>query len=196
MMVSGIYYILRTGQPWRDLPTEFGSWASVYTRFRRWSRSGLRSQMLTLLTAEACGMMRSVDCTHIKVHQDASNAAGGAGAQAIGKTKGGSNTKLAVIVDGLGRAVGLNLVAGNRHDLRAVEPLMEQFSGCMAIADRGFDAKSFRGKLLRCDATSAKLAAETLYTDAALTGRQHRWCNAPRTRGRSERLATRPQAWV
>jgi len=153
MMVSGIYFILRTGQPWRDLPTAFGPWSSVYTRFRRWSRSGLWSQMLTLLTAEACGMMRSVDCTHIKVHQDASNAAGGAGAQAIGKTKGGSNTKLAVIVDGLGRAVGLNLVAGNRHDLRAVEPLMDQFSGFMAIADRGFDAKAFREKLISCDAT-------------------------------------------
>jgi hypothetical protein len=84
--------------------------------------------MLTLLTAEACGMMRSVDCAHIKVHQDASNAAGGAGAQAIGKTKGGSNTKLAVIVDGLGRAVGLNLVAGNRHDLR--RPARDLISGC------------------------------------------------------------------
>ncbi len=47
-----------------------------------------------------------MDCTHIKVHQDASNAAGGPEAQAFGKTKGGSNTKLAVIVDGLGRASG------------------------------------------------------------------------------------------
>ena len=152
-MVSGIYFILRTGQPWRDLPKEFGSWSSVYTRFRRWSRSGLWSQMLALLTADACGAIRSVDCTHIKVHQDASNAAGGATAQAVGKTKGSSNTKLAVIVDGLGRAVGLNLVPGNRHDLKAVEFLMNKFAGCFVLADRGFDAKAFREKLLGLGAT-------------------------------------------
>ena len=153
IMVSGIYFILRTGQPWRDLPKEFGPWSSVYTRFRRWSRSGLWSQVLALLTADACGEIRSVDCTHIKVHQDASNAAGGVEAQAIGKTKGGSNTKLAVIVDGLGRAVGLNLVPGNRHDLKAVELLMDKFAGCFVLADRGFDAKAFREKLLSLGAT-------------------------------------------
>jgi transposase len=146
--VGGIYYILRTGVPWRDLPGEFGPWSSVYTRFRRWCRSGIWSQILTLLTADACGKMRSVDCTHIKVHQDASNAAGGAGAQAIGKTKGGSNTKLAVVVDGLGRGVGLNLVAGNRNDLKAVDPLIHHLADCCVMADRAFDAASFREQLL------------------------------------------------
>ena len=109
--------------------------------------------MLALLTADACGAIRSVDCTHIKVHQDASNAVGAAKSQAIGKTKGGSNTKLAVIVDGLGGAVGLNLVPGNRHDLKAVELLMDKFAGCFVLADRGFHAKAFREKLLGLGAT-------------------------------------------
>lgn len=152
-MVSGIYFVLRTGIPWRDLPKEFGPWSSVYTRFRRWSHSDRWSQMLDLLTRAACSKVRSIDCTHIKVHQDASNAEGGASAQAIGQTKGGSNTKLAAVVDGLGRAVGLNLVAGNRHDLRAVDPLRERLAGCWVVADRGFDAKTFRQELLDLAAT-------------------------------------------
>jgi transposase len=147
-MVSGIYFVLRTGLPWRDLPKEFGPWSSVYTRFRRWCKSERWSQMLALLTAEPCSSLRSVDGTHIKAHQDASNAAGGAAAQAIGKTKGGMNTKLAAVVDGLGRAVGLHLVAGNRHDLRAVDPLLEKLAECWVIADRGFDAKDFRREII------------------------------------------------
>ena len=33
-MVAGIYYLLRVGGPWRDLPPCFGPWNSVYTRWR------------------------------------------------------------------------------------------------------------------------------------------------------------------
>ncbi|MDR2983097.1 MAG: transposase [Puniceicoccales bacterium] len=32
---------MHRGLPWRDLPSEFGSWQSVYTRYRRWCRCGL-----------------------------------------------------------------------------------------------------------------------------------------------------------
>ncbi len=39
-MLSDIFYILRTGIPWRDLRAAFGPWNSVYTRFRRWTASG------------------------------------------------------------------------------------------------------------------------------------------------------------
>ena len=152
-MVSGIYYILRTGVQWRDLPKDFGPWNSVYTRFRRWCQSGLWSQMLALLTPEACGSLRSIDCTHIKVHQDGSNAEGGASAQAIGKTKGGLNTKLAAVVDGLGRAVGLNLASANKHDLRAMAPLVPILTNCWVAGDRGFDSKNFREELIKIGAT-------------------------------------------
>ena len=92
-MVTAMWYILRTGIPWRDLPKEFGPWSSVYTRFRRWCKSKLWSGMLAVLTEDAYGAIRCLDCTHIKVHQDGSNAADGRDSQAVGKTKGGLNTK-------------------------------------------------------------------------------------------------------
>lgn len=41
LIINAILWILYTGSPWRDLPEEFGSWKSVYTRFRRWAEQGI-----------------------------------------------------------------------------------------------------------------------------------------------------------
>jgi transposase len=150
--VSGIYYILRTGIPWRDLPPEFGPWSSVYTRFRRWCASGLWARLLSQLSKGAEGVIRCVDCSHIKVHRDAANTLGGHELQAMGPTKGGLNTKLAAVVDGLGRAVGLSLAPGQQHELRASASLQSHLDGTWAVADRGFDADAFRSSLVRSGA--------------------------------------------
>ena len=37
MMVEGMLYRMRVGCPWRDLPSEFGVWNSIYQKFNRWS---------------------------------------------------------------------------------------------------------------------------------------------------------------
>lgn len=148
-MVTAIFYILRTGIPWRDLPAHFGPWSSVYTRFRRWCAAGLFSRMLAFVSSAAEGELRHIDCSHIKLHQDGTNPRGGQAAQAIGRTKGGINTKLAAIVDGCGRAVALGLAAGQRHDLYAIEPLLPCLRRRRAVADKGFDADTFRARLRR-----------------------------------------------
>ncbi|WP_394366772.1 transposase [Mesoterricola silvestris] len=38
--LEAILWKHRTGAPWRDLPEEFGSWRSIYSRFNRWSKVG------------------------------------------------------------------------------------------------------------------------------------------------------------
>jgi len=148
-MVTAMFYVLRTGIPWRDLPAHFGPWSSVYTRFRRWCATGLFGRLLALVSTAAEGELRHLDCSHIKLHQDGTNPRGGQATQAIGRTKGGINTKLAAIVDGRGRAVALSLAAGQRHDLYAVEPLLPCLRRYRAVADKGFDADSFRARLDR-----------------------------------------------
>ena len=45
MFVEAILYQARTGNPWRDTPSEFGNWLAVYRRFRRWERWGLWEQI-------------------------------------------------------------------------------------------------------------------------------------------------------
>lgn len=148
-MITGIWYVLRTGIPWRDLPARYGPWSTVYCRFRRWCASGLWERLLTKLARRARGELRHLDCSHIKLHQHGANPPGGQALQAIGRTKGGINTKLAAAVDAEGRAVRLCLAPGQQHDLKAVLPLIGVLRGKHAVADRGFDADTFHAVLER-----------------------------------------------
>ncbi len=40
-IVNGMFWILCSGAPWRDLPERYGPWKTVYNRFNRWSKSGV-----------------------------------------------------------------------------------------------------------------------------------------------------------
>ena len=40
LVLDGIFWIARTGAPWRDLPESLGHWSSVYHRWRRWCVRG------------------------------------------------------------------------------------------------------------------------------------------------------------
>lgn len=48
-MLNGIFWILRTGAPWRDLPERFGPWQTVYDYFARWRREGVFDRILAKL---------------------------------------------------------------------------------------------------------------------------------------------------
>jgi Putative transposase of IS4/5 family (DUF4096) len=40
-VLNGIFWILRSGAPWRDLPRSFGPYTTCYNRFIRWRRAGV-----------------------------------------------------------------------------------------------------------------------------------------------------------
>src|SRR3954466_10816347 len=48
-MLDGIFWVLHTGAPWRDLPERFGPWQTVYDHFRRWRKSGVFARMIEAL---------------------------------------------------------------------------------------------------------------------------------------------------
>jgi len=47
--LNGMFWVLNSGAPWRDMPGRYGKWQSVYHRYRRWTRSGLLDRMLQTL---------------------------------------------------------------------------------------------------------------------------------------------------
>ena len=48
-ILNAIFWVLRTGAPWRDLPERFGAWQTIYDRFWRWRRDGLFDKVLERL---------------------------------------------------------------------------------------------------------------------------------------------------
>ena len=52
LMVEGILYRMRVGCPWRDLPSMFGFWNSVYKKFNRWSSQGKLMKIFRILVHE------------------------------------------------------------------------------------------------------------------------------------------------
>jgi len=48
-VVDGILWIKRTGAPWRDLPEEFGKWATVWDLFDKWNGDGTLDEILQRL---------------------------------------------------------------------------------------------------------------------------------------------------
>lgn len=55
LIINGMFLVLCSGAPWRDLPERYGPWKTVYNRFNRWSKSGLINiifnRLLSLLDA-------------------------------------------------------------------------------------------------------------------------------------------------
>jgi transposase len=80
-VISGVLYWAATGVPWRDLPTRFGPWQTVYERFRRWRDDGTWLAILQALQGQADreGLIDwSLFCADTTIVR-ASRAAAGAG---------------------------------------------------------------------------------------------------------------------
>lgn len=89
--INSVFWILRTGAPWRDLPPEYGKWNSQAKRFRRWVKEGMWESLLEQLIDDPDFEWLMIDASHIKCHPHAAGAVGGT--QDIGLTKGGETPR-------------------------------------------------------------------------------------------------------
>lgn len=51
-VMNGILWILRTGSPWRDLPSAYGPWQTVWRLFDQWNSDGTLDAILQELQSE------------------------------------------------------------------------------------------------------------------------------------------------
>jgi len=77
LFLEAVLWRVRTGVPWRDLPSGFGSWNSIFRRFRRWAVAGVFERIFNILSGEPDFEYLLIDGTIVSVHQKASGAKGG-----------------------------------------------------------------------------------------------------------------------
>jgi len=88
LFINAVFWILRTGAPWRDLPPDYGDWKNTHRRFCRWRDKGIWEKLLEKLVIDPDYEWLMIDASHIKVHPHATGALGGN--QGMSRTKGGS----------------------------------------------------------------------------------------------------------
>src|SRR5882757_11095678 len=76
-IMNAIFYVLRTGMPWRDLPERYGPYTTAYNRFNRWSRRGIWKRIFDTLASRSRDSLYLIDSTIVKAHRAASGAKGG-----------------------------------------------------------------------------------------------------------------------
>jgi transposase len=86
--INAVFWILRTGAPWRDLPSEYGDWKNTHRRFSRWRDKGIWAKLLEHFAVDPDMEWLMIDASHAKVHPHAAGARGGNQDMAV--TKGGS----------------------------------------------------------------------------------------------------------
>ncbi len=76
-VLNGIFYVLRTGAPWRDLPERYGPHTTVYNRYVRWAKRGVWRDIFEALACDCKDALVFVDSSIVKAHRAAAGSKGG-----------------------------------------------------------------------------------------------------------------------
>jgi len=150
-VLNGIFRVLRSGAPWRDLPDCYGPYATCYNRFNRWCKAGIWDSILAAISDERNTDVQMLDTSIVRVHQHGSCAKRTA-ASNVGRSRGGLTTKIHALADGKGLPIRLELSAGQEHDSIATIDLLDGMAAnYLFLADRayGSDAKIIDIPLLK-----------------------------------------------
>jgi putative transposase len=132
-ILDAIFYVLRTGCPWRYLPANFPPWQTVFYHFRRWRLRGIWSRLYHDLHAaerervgrDAQPSAAILDAQSVKTVEESSHVSGYDGHKCL------KGRKRHLLVDTLGLPIALVVTsavvsdpAGARMLLAELAPLV------------------------------------------------------------------------
>jgi transposase len=73
-VLNGIFWVLRSGARWADLPERYGPPTTIYNRFNRWRKAGVWDRLMDAITKAHDGNVRMIDTSIVRVHQQGATA--------------------------------------------------------------------------------------------------------------------------
>lgn len=153
LILSGIFFLLRTGCQWKSLPRFYGAPSTIHDRFQEWQKSGFFKKMWQAGLVEydiKNGLeweWQSIDSAMTKA------PLGGAGTGANPTDRGKKGTKRSILTDGKGIPLSVTVDGANRHDKKLVKDTLDaiiferpsQDEGIQNICmDKGYDFPDIR----------------------------------------------------
>jgi transposase len=140
--INAVWYVAKTGIPWRDMPERFGKWDTVYHRFNEWSKKGVWRRVFEAVKDPDLEWLM-IDSTVIRAHHHAACMNGGVDDQALGRSRGGFGTKIHMAVEALGHPVSIELSPGQDADVTPAEALLGDHRPEAVLGDKGYDSDAF-----------------------------------------------------
>jgi transposase len=82
-VLNGIFWVLRSGAFWSDLPERYGPPTTIYNRFTRWRKAGVWDRLMDEITKLYDGDVQMIDTSIVRVHQHGATAKRGARMEAL-----------------------------------------------------------------------------------------------------------------
>ena len=73
-VLNGIFWVLRSGARWADLPERYGPPTTIYNRFNRWRKAGVWDRLMDAITRAHDGNVQMIDTSIVRVHQQGATA--------------------------------------------------------------------------------------------------------------------------
>lgn len=73
-VLNGIFWVLRSGARWADLPGRYGPPTTIYNRFNRWRKAGVWDRLMDAITKAYDGKVQMIDISIVRVHQHGATA--------------------------------------------------------------------------------------------------------------------------
>lgn len=150
MFLEAIFWMARTGAQWRELPKQYGSWNTVFSRFNAWAKKKIWEGLLDFCIDNPDLEYVMIDATIVRAHA-CSAGYGDQEAEGLGRSKGGFTSKIHAKVDALGNPLKFIITPGQRNDVTQAICLLSGLNGSYTITDKGYDSAAVREHVLQQD---------------------------------------------